>query len=453
MIRYTSDKQLKIEAFKSPFELSLNPKNRWVKLSNIISWDDLVKPYINKMSSKRGRPSVNPRVAIGSLIVKHFLKLSDEETISTIQENVYIQYFLGFDSYHSKPAFSPSLFVDIRKRMGVDEFNQYTDYIRGYVSKFEGNSIKPKDKVLNFGKLQSDASVCDQYIKYPTDLDLLNQAREWTEDIIDELYAAQNTKHTKPRTYRQLARKDWLNMSKKKRKTKKEIRKAIKKQLAYLNRNFKHIEKQLDSFSGAAIPLSHYLLRKYYVIQHVYSQQKEMYNANKQQCDDRIISISQPHVRPIPRGKSNRKTEFGAKINLGLENGIARIDRLDWNAFNEGGELISQVEAYHLIHGYYPELVQVDKIYATKANRDWLKERGIRITAEPLGRKPKPENIDKKEKTKRRKEYNERNQIEGKFGQGKNGYNLNKIRTRLARTSESTIASIVLVMNLVQLLV
>lgn len=452
MIRYTSAKQLKIEEFSSPFELAIDPENRWVKLSNLIDWDVIVKSYIAKMNINLGRPGINPRVAIGAFLVKHILKLSDEETLKTIQENVYVQYFLGFNTYQSKLAFSPNLFVEIRKRMGLEEFNNFNDLLCKEAYKEKDEKVNKNPKVLNFGKLQADATVCDQYIKYPTDLDLLNQAREWTEEIIDELYLKLGVLGSKPRTYRQIARKDWLNTSKKKNKSSKVLRKAIKKQLNYLTRNFKSIEKQLDSTDDRTIPLSRNLLKKYYVIQNVYSQQKEMYDNKTKKHPDRIVSISQPHVRPIPRGKQNRKTEFGAKVNISLDNGFARIDRLDWNAFNEGGELITQIEAYKTIHGYYPELVLVDRIYATRENRKWLKKNGIRITAEPLGRKPKKGTVSAKEKAKRKKEYNERNHVEGKFGQGKNAYNLNRIRTRLRTTSESTIACIFVVMNLIKLL-
>ena len=61
--------------------------------------------------------SIKPRVAIGALIIKHFKQLSDEETIQEIQENPYLQYFLGYSSYQFKPGFDPSLFVTIRRRL------------------------------------------------------------------------------------------------------------------------------------------------------------------------------------------------------------------------------------------------------------------------------------------------------------------------------------------------
>ena len=104
---------------------------------------------------------------------------------------------------------------------------------------------------------------------------------------------------------------------------------------------------------------------------------------------------------------------------------------------------------WKLFHRHYPELVQVDKIYATRENRSWLKERGIRITAPPLGRKPAKTTQSYYQKRKERKEATERNHIEGKFGQGKNGYHLNEIRARLSATSESWVACIFFVMNLI----
>src|SRR6056297_1105894 len=105
MYKYMSCNQLKIEEFKTDFELSLNPKNRWIQLSSITPWDDLVGEYIKSLNSKRGAPALNPRIAVGSLIVKHKLNLSDEETIRLIQENLYIQYFLGLNQYHPEPLF------------------------------------------------------------------------------------------------------------------------------------------------------------------------------------------------------------------------------------------------------------------------------------------------------------------------------------------------------------
>lgn len=239
--------------------------------------------------------------------------------------------------------------------------------------------------------------------------------------------------------------------------TGKKLRAGIKKQLQYLRRNFQHIERLLDAPPGRTIPLPYTLLRKYWIIQHVHAQQEEMYRLKVKRCDHRIVSIHQPHVRPIKRGKANKATEFGAKLSVSLSaSGIASVDHISWDAFHEGSDLPVQVEAYKQQYGYYPQSVLGDTIYGTRENRRYLKEKGIRFSGKPLGRPPQMTEENrvefKKLQKQRREDYRQRIPVEGKFGQGKNGYNLNYIRAKTARTSEAWINSIFLVMNLMVLL-
>lgn len=155
-----------------------------------------------------------------------------------------------------------------------------------------------------------------------------------------------------------------------------------------------------------------------------------------------IVSIHQPHVLPIVRGKSESKVEFGAKILVSLIDGISFLDKLSWDAFNKGSHMLEYLEQYHKRFGFYPKEVLADKIYCSRENRELLKERGIKLIAKALGRPPAvPIHLSP----------GERNPIEGKFGQAKTGYGLNRIRARLQGTSETLIASIILVLNLVKL--
>jgi len=215
-----------------------------------------------------------------------------------------------------------------------------------------------------------------------------------------------------------------------------------------------HIEQLLvDVPEGTPLPLPGWLLQRYWVIQHLYQQQWDMYQTKTRRCDHRIVSISQPHVRPIVRGKQNKPVEFGAKLSVSLTgDGLAHVDHLRWDAFHEGLDLVSQVEAYLDRYGYYPERVLADPLYGTRANRTYLKQRGIHFAGKPLGRpqqvtEANPEQL-KQAKAQRRQDYLQRIPIEGKFGQGKNGYRLNYIRAKRANTSFAWISSIFLVMNL-----
>lgn len=233
-----------------------------------------------------------------------------------------------------------------------------------------------------------------------------------------------------------------MKVAQNKNPSRKTIRKGIKSQLQYLRRNFKTIEKQLNSFES--FPLNHRLQRKYWIIQIVYQQQLEMFTSHTHQVENRIVSIHQPHVRPIVRGKSKSKTEFGAKIHLSLVNGYSFLDTISWDAFNEGSHLMDYLENYRGRFGYYPAKVLADKLYCSRENRKRLKEKGIKLAAKPLGR-PSAKAVGKHVRP------GERNPIEGKFGQAKNGYGMNRIRARLDQTSRSWIASIIMVLNLVKL--
>ena len=304
----------------------------------------------------------------------------------------------------------------------------------------------------NKGKMQADATVADQYIKYPTDTNLLNESRKKLEGMIDKMYEDQGKQGVKPRTYRRILDKAYLRHSKKRRKTKSEIRKMNRRLLEGVSRDLRHVDRMLDAYEkrGELFPLTNRELKYLWVIRTIYMQQLEMYKNKTHKIADRIVSLHQPHVRPILRGKDKARVEFGSKLSVSLDRGFAIINKIGWNAYNESGDLKEQVEKYREIHGYYPELVQVDKIYATRENRRWLKERGIRITAAPLGRQAKESPVNYYQKRKRRMEAIERNAIEGKFGQGKNGYELNRIRARLRDTSESWISCIFFVMNLLR---
>ena len=171
-----------------------------------------------------------------------------------------------------------------------------------------------------------------------------------------------------------------------------------------------------------------------------------MYDERTQRIDDRIVSISQPHVRPIKRGKAGRDTEFGAKLSVSVVDGFSFVDRLSWDNYNESLDLVGQLERYRRRFGFYPESVHVDKIYRTRANRAFCKERSIRMSGPPLGRPTKQVSVaDKKQAA---ADEAIRNQVEGKFGQGKRRFGLDRIMARLASTSAAQISLSFLVMNL-----
>lgn len=254
----------------------------------------------------------------------------------------------------------------------------------------------------------------------------------------------------KPRTYRKKARKDYLSVAKQRNPRRKTLRKVIGKQLNDIRRNLKHIESLVQQ--GGLKSLSKRQYRELLVIQELYRQQKIMFETKTHQIDDRITSIAQPHVRPIVRGKASASVEFGAKLSISMVDGFAFLDKMEWDAYHEGSYLIESVEAYRRRHGFYPEAVLADKIYRTRENRAYCKEKGIRLSGPKLGRPSNEAKRNSLEKKIAHQDAIERNAIEGKFGEGKRKYGLGRISARLQTTSETVIALQFLVMNLEKVL-
>ncbi len=236
-------------------------------------------------------------------------------------------------------------------------------------------------------------------------------------------------------------------------------RKAIRSQLGFLRRNINFIDHMLLERDENESPFNMfkdipaYLTDRYITIKKIYEQQDYMYESRVKKVDDRIVSVSQPHIRPIVRGKAGKSVEFGAKISMSLCDGFCFIDRLSWDGFNESKDLIDQVEKYKERHGYYPESVHADKIYQTRDNRKFCKGlEGIRLSGLPLGRPPVETEENKEELVNKKKQrYQDdvdRIAIEGRFGVAKRRFGMGLIKTKLKETSETAIHLSVLVMNL-----
>jgi transposase, IS5 family len=436
-----------------------------VQLSKLIPWEDLETEYADGFSLELGAPAKPFRMVLGALIIKERLGTSDAETVEQIRENPYLQYFLGLSEYTNQAPFDASMLVHFRKRLSLEIVGHINERIvlnalassskTGTETTNEGYSKQENeegevDVSNNQGQLILDASCAPADIRYPTDLSLLNEAREHTETIIDLLYEqVKEEVEKKPRTYRQQARQEYLKIAKQRKVNHKTRRKAIRKQLGYLRRNLAHIDALIAQ--GASLSqLDPQLYRKLLVISELYRQQQWMYQHRQRRIDDRIVSLSQPHVRPIVRGKAGTPVEFGAKVSVSCVEGHVFLDHLSWDNFNESGDLPQQVEQFRQRFGHYPASVHADQIYHTRANRAYCRQRGIRLSGKPLGRPAALEQAELRQQA--REDAKIRNQIEGKFGQGKRRFSLARVMDKLASTAATTIAITFLVMNLERLL-
>lgn len=501
--------------FFLPFGGKLDEENRWVQLARLVPWAEAEKKYGQFFNDTlRGQQTISLRMGLGALIIQERMQLTDRETLESISENPYMQYFIGLPEFVMKQPFHHSMMTHFRKRLtdvlaelneivastgaketkDDDDSNDANGGGKGKVKRskkrvpaaqaeqqtmFEEASVESSEAapplrqtaakpempeatasvseahpvsaaseapaLPNQGTVLVDATCAPADVAYPTDLNLLNEAREKLEAIIDTLHEPVIGQTAKPRTYREKARKQFLAVSKQRRPGPKVIRKSIRRQLGYVGRNLAIIAEQAKA--QALTLLSRKAYRDLLVIHELYRQQLHMYNERSHQMEDRIVSIHQPHIRPIVRGKAKARVEFGAKIAVSMTKGYAFLDRLSWDNFNESTTLIDVIEKYRERMGSYPAVVQADQIYRTRENRSFCKQHGIRLSGPALGRKPK-KGPTSEEKQVLQQDTSERNAIEGKFGEGKRKYGLGCIRARLTKTSESVITLQLLVMNL-----
>ena len=466
--------QMTIDDFILPFAGSLSADNRWVKLARLIPWEEFEKEYAFLFPSDRGNVAKPVQMALGALIIQARCGYTDRELLEQITENPYLQYFLGLREYQLKRPFTPAALVKFRKRFPAKRLDKITERViavevtQKKKEKAEAasqdqdpkpptggsppeNQEEKQEKsakpVLNQGTLQLDATCTPADVRFPTDLGLLNEAREKLDEIIDLLHQTSPSSGSRPRTYRQRARKEFLSISKQRQPRKNQIRKGIKKQLQYAWRNLRIVE-TLWTNHPKTKPLSARQEELLATIRQLLNQQAQMYKNQNHRISGRIVSLHQPHVRPIVRGKAGAAVEFGAKVAVSLVDGFARIEKLSWDPFNEGTTLIESVERYRERTGYYPEVLLADKLYRTRENLQYCKEHGIRLSGPKLGRPVANSMIKKAEKQLERQDAAARNAIEGKFGEGKRKYGLGRIMARLKDTAECVIAMQFLVMNL-----
>jgi IS5 family transposase len=452
MYKFDRNHQFSLIDFNQPIGFKMNTENRWVKKASMIPWELIEEKYAKLFKGYSGMPAKPLRTALGSLLIQKQLGFSDRELVEEIRENPYFQYFIGLPGYKDEIPFVPSLLVAFRKRLTdevLEEINEMIieyntpDKPNGGSSGNEKTDSKPSEE--NSGTVILDATCAPQNISYPQDINLLNEARENIEGIIDTI--CDKSSYNKPRMYRKNARKDYLNLAKSKRRTVKKIRKAIKSQLQYIHRDLRYLEILM---SDEKVKLTGKQLIRLATIYKLVEQQQYMYDNKVHSVQDRIVSISQPYIRPIVRGKVKAPVEFGAKLDLSIdEKGVSRLERLSYDAYNESDVLIGAVERYRERTGHYPERMLADQIYRNRKNRAYCTEHGIRISGPALGR-PKKEPL-----TSKKQEYTDntdRIEVERAFSLAKRRHGLGLVKTKLDDTTKSSIVLSIISMNLNHLL-
>lgn len=444
--------QMTFDEMKGSLE-RLPKTNRWVQMGDTLPWREYEKVYNRRLKNDTVGASNRPgRMVIAALIIKHKLNLSDEETILTIQENPYMQYMCGLTEYSDKPLFDPSLFVTIRKRITIDDINALTLELARKAQQKDKDSPKDEDgrggdspNTTGPADLKADATCADAELRYPTDIDLIEDGSGYIDRMLDKVCGIKKIR--KPSTTeRNRIRAIYLNVIKRKHKGAKLIKDAIARMLPLLYRDILTLLNLIGVDDDTYARLNRTQKRTIQAVIDMYHQQEEMLRMGVHSCENRIVSIHQPHIRPMVRGKAKAKVEFGAKIGVSIVNGFSFIDHHSWDAYNEASDLTIHIEKYKSRFGCEPERFFGDKIYLNRENRKILKEKEIQIMGRPLGRPPK--NPSEEQLERERIGISLRNEAEAQFGTGKRAYRANNIRAKLPETAQCWTAMCYFVKNL-----
>ena len=419
-------------------------------MADSVPWDVFEKKYSRLFKAKTGNVAKPVRMALGALIIQTKFQYSDRELVEQITENPYQQYFIGLSGYQEEPPFDSSTLVLFRKRINAQMIAEANEYmLSSRNKKDDDDNPKPPTGGMSSGNATSDnegtlildASCAPVNIRYPQDISLLNEAREKLETIIYRFHKTYGL--ALPRRYARRARKEYLAFAKSKKHTAKKIRKALRQQLSYVKRDIAYLE---EFMSDGYAPEAREILLLLTIFK-LYEQQQYMYDNKVHSVENRIVSISQPWIRPIVRGKLNAPVEFGAKLDISIDtDGYARIEKTSFDAYNESGSLKKAAERYKERTGHYPERILADRIYRTRENRSFCKEQGIRLSGPKLGW-PNPVTT----KTDKKLEYQDntdRIAVEREFSREKRCYGLGKIVSKCEETQLTSIALSVFVANL-----
>ena len=133
MYRHEVYDQLKMEM---PFGVTLREDNRWVILSKKFPWEEIDREYQEHFKSSEGQVAIPSRLAFGTLYIQAEEGYTDEQTRRNIQENPYLQYFIGLQEFTHQPVFAPLSLSLFRRRITPEIQRQIRQILRGSGSVF-----------------------------------------------------------------------------------------------------------------------------------------------------------------------------------------------------------------------------------------------------------------------------------------------------------------------------
>ncbi len=377
------------------------------------------------MRTKLGRKSFfTPEGKVALLFLKMYTGLSCPKLLEQLNGNIHYQMFCDVIIDPTRPLTNYKLLDDIILELaGRLKIQQLQDILAG--------NWKPYMQDLD--TMYTDATCYESEMRYPTDPKLLWEGIEKSYETMCEL--SRRLELHRPRTKFIDVQKANLAYRKQRKRSKSQTRKMTRRLLELLGKILKETRRMMREHDNAESLMTAREKVNLDIITKMYRQQKNHFQGkdSRESIPDRIVSINKPYVRPIVRGKESKNVEFGAKVNNILVDGISFIEKLSFNAFNEGTRLVHCTSLHKRLFGVEVKKIGGDTGYSGTGNRDFCKENKIQTSfvkrGRPFGEKKKEKDLVRKELARVRATA-----MEGSFGTQKEHYGLKRVKARTKKT-------------------
>ena len=409
------------ELYRETFE-----KSELGRMKKILPLHEMAESFglVSKsMMPKRGRKSYfTPEGKVALMFLKMKTQMSFPKLMEEMNGNIHYQLFCDIliDPVH--PLTNYKLLDDIAAELGGKLKIQELQNLLA-------EAWKPYMK--NLDTMYTDATCYESEMRYPTDQKLLWECVEKGYDLMCK--ASRQLGIHRPRTKFLDVEKANLTYRKQRKHTKAQTRKITRRLLDLLGKILREMRK-MDREHEAAKLFTDREKQTIDIITKAYRQQCNHFQSGdaRESIPNRIVSVSKPYVRPIVRGKETKNVEFGAKCNNILVDGISFIEKLSFNAFNEGSRLPHCIKMHRRLFGVDAKKVGGDTSYAGTANRDLCKELKIQTSFVKRG-KPFKE-MNEKDFVRRELARVRATAMEGSFGTQKEHYDMRRIKARRKET-------------------
>lgn len=409
------------ESYRQTFE-----KTELGRMRKLLPLHQMAETFglVNKsLQPKRGRKSYfTPEGKVALMFLKMYTQLSAPKLMEQLNGNVHYQIFCDIYINPERPLTNYKLIDDVVSELAG---NLKIQELQNKLAE----AWKPYMKDLD--TMYTDATCYESEMRYPTDAKLLWEGIEKSYKIMCGV--SKRAGIHRPKTKYLDVEKANMGYVKQRKHSKSQTRRLTRRLVNLLGKILKEIRRMEREHSDSNL-LTDKEKKVIDIITKAYRQQKNHFESNdpRESIPNRIVSLAKPYVRPIVRGKEVKNVEFGAKCNNILVDGISFIEKLSFNAFNEGTRLQHCIKMHKRLFGVDVKKIGGDTSYAGTANRDFCKEKDIQTSFVKRGRPSQ----EKKEKDFVRQELARvrATAMEGSFGTQKEHYGMRRIKARKKET-------------------